>query len=281
MADILQPIVFAALLWWFGTGAILWLVGLPRRTFKWTALGATVLLAGATVALMTLREETGLAAAYAGFAAGVALWAWHEVMFLFGYISGPRKSPCPPGLAAWPRFVVSTKTVIHHELVIAIHAGLILIMSWGAANQIAAWTFFLLWGMRISAKLVVFFGAPNIADGFLPAHLGYLKTYFQKRSLSTFAPIALTLVTSAAAAIIYQAASAPLGDFASAGLIMIGALAALAVLEHWALVLPLSAFQTDAALWKWAMRQPKPVMPKSATPNPVTTKTASSEWRQR
>ena len=269
MADILQPILFAALLWWVSTGAILWLIGLPKRTFKWTALGATVMLAGATVTLLTLRNETGTAAAYAGFAAGVALWAWHEVMFLLGYISGPRKSPCPPGLATWPRFVASTKTVIHHELVIAIHAGLILIMSWGAANQIAAWTFFLLWGMRISAKLIVFFGAPNIADDFLPDHLGYLKTYFQKRSISTFAPIAITLATSAAAVILYLATNTPLNAFPSAGLIMLATLAGLAVIEHWALVLPLPGFHADAALWKWAMR---PSRSTSAKP-------ASSEWR--
>ncbi len=267
MADILQPILFAALLWWFSTGAILWLIGLPKHTFKWTALGATTLLAGATIVMLSLRSDTTTAAAYAGFAAGVALWAWHEVMFLLGYISGPRKAPCPPGLATWPRFVASTKTVIHHELVIAVHGCLILIMSWGAVNQIAAWTFFLLWGMRISAKLIVFFGAPNIADHFLPAHLGYLKSYFQKRSISTFVPIAITMVTSVAAVILYHAAVTPLDTFPSAGLIMIATLAALAVLEHWALILPLP----DAALWKWAVR------PSQST----TTKMTSSKWRRR
>ncbi len=270
MIEILQPVLFAVLLWWFSTGVILWLIGLPKRTFKWTALGATGLLAGATIALLLLRDQTSAFAAYAGFATGVVLWAWHEVMFLLGYISGPRKSPCPPGLATWPRFVASTKTVIHHELVIAIHAVMILIISWGAVNQIAAWTFFLLWGMRISAKLIVFFGAPNIADDFLPSHLSYLKSYFQKRAISTFAPIAITLATSAAAMILYQAANTPLNAFPSAGLIMIATLAGLAVIEHWALVLPLPGFQADAALWKWAMRSPQS--------NP--TKPVSSEWRR-
>ncbi|MEO1241904.1 MAG: putative photosynthetic complex assembly protein PuhE [Pseudomonadota bacterium] len=266
MTELVQPLVFAALFWWFSTGAILWLIGLPRHTFKWTALGATVILGGATVALLGLRNETGVSAAYAGFAVGILLWAWHEVMFLLGFISGPRKAPCPPDLATWPRFKASTQTVIHHEIAIAIHAVLILIMSWGAANQIAAWTFFLLWGMRLSSKLIVFFGAPNISDVFLPKHLDYLKSYFQKRSITAFFPMAIIVVTSAAAAIIYQAVIAPTGSFQSVGWLLVAALAALAVLEHWALVLPLP----DATLWSWAMRRREPETPTKTSP----------EWRQ-
>lgn len=263
MADIVQPIAFAALFWWFSTGAILWLIGRSPASFKWTALGATVSLLLATVALLALRDQTGIAAAYGGFAAGVALWAWHEVMFLLGYISGPRKTPCPPGLTTWPRFVASTQTVITHELVIALHAVIILVMSWGAANQIAAWTFFLLWGMRISAKLIVFFGAPNISDSFMPSHLDYLKSYFGKRRASSFFVAAITVVTSATALITFKAASAPLGGFDSAGLIMVATLAGLALFEHWALVAPVP----DAALWKWAA----PANTKHAKP---------SQWRR-
>ncbi|MHA7871545.1 MAG: putative photosynthetic complex assembly protein PuhE [Hyphococcus sp.] len=266
MPSFVQPLIVAILLWWLSTGVILWLIGLPRRTFKWTALGATVLMGAATVALLALRDATGVGAAYAGFAIGLALWAWHEVMFLLGYISGPRKGPCPPNLDTWPRFKVSTETVIHHELAIAIHAVLILLMTWGAANQVAAWTFLVLWGMRLSAKLIVFFGAPNIADGFLPSHLEYLRTYFQKRSMTAFFPMAITIVTSAAAAITYQAAIAPAGSFQSVGLLLVAGLAALAVIEHWALVLPLP----DAALWNWAMRGR----------NSTAVNEASSEWRQ-
>ena len=54
MVEIIQPVVFAALLWWFSTGAILWLIGRPKDTFKWTAIGATALLVWATVTLLDL-----------------------------------------------------------------------------------------------------------------------------------------------------------------------------------------------------------------------------------
>ena len=270
MSDVFQPMLFAALLWWFSTGAILWLIGLPRRTFKWTALSATALLIGATILLLALRQETGRWAAYAGFATGMALWAWHEVMFLLGYISGPTRKPCPPDLATWPRFVASAKALIHHELAIAIHAVFIIVVSLQATNTVAAWTFLLLWGMRLSTKLIVFFGAPNISDEFLPAHLSYLKSYFQKRAQSRVAPLAILLATLAAASIIYAAISAPAGGYASLGLIMVATLAGLAILEHWALILPLPGFQADAHLWKWAQRPQQT----------ISTKPVSSEWRR-
>ena len=43
------PLLFAIGVWWFSTGVILYLDGLPRRTFKWTLLGTTVLLFAALV----------------------------------------------------------------------------------------------------------------------------------------------------------------------------------------------------------------------------------------
>lgn len=266
MTHIVAPLGFAVLFWWISTGIVLVLVGMPRATHKWTAIAATAGLGAATIALLALRDETSVAAAYQGFAVGVSLWAWHEIMFLLGFISGPRKTPCPPGLEGWRRFVVSSETVIHHELAIAIHGCLILILSWGAPNAVAAWTFFLLWGMRISAKLIVFFGAPNVSESFLPAHLDYLKSYFQKRRVSPFFSLAVTLAVSTTALIAFRAASAPVGSFEAIGLTLVAALGVLAVIEHWALVAPLP----DSALWSWAL-------PSSSTkPDPQT----PPEWRR-
>ncbi|MBV8868454.1 MAG: DUF3623 family protein, partial [Acetobacteraceae bacterium] len=45
MAHYLAPVLFALFVWWFSTGLIIFLDGLPRRTFRWSMLGATVLLA--------------------------------------------------------------------------------------------------------------------------------------------------------------------------------------------------------------------------------------------
>ncbi len=265
MGEFIQPAVTAVVIWWASTGLILWLVRRGRHTFGWTALGASFALGCASVALVALRGDTSVAAAYGGFAAGVILWGWHEVMFLLGFISGPRKSECPPGLPLMRRFVVSAETIIHHELGIALHALIIAVLSWGAANQIAAWTFFLLWGMRLSAKLVVFFGAPNVADHFLPVHLAYLKSYFNKGPVAAFLPAALTATVTVAAVLSYLALNAPHGSHPSIGYTLLAVLAGLAVLEHLALSVPLP----DGALWAWAVRSDKPCG-----------SGASSQWRK-
>ncbi|MEL6474507.1 MAG: putative photosynthetic complex assembly protein PuhE [Pseudomonadota bacterium] len=246
MSNALAPVLSALVLWWASTGALIWLVGRPRDSHPWIALGATGTMAAATVAMVALRPDTSIAAAYAGFIAGLALWAWHETMFLLGYISGPRRSPCPPGLKTWPRFIASTQTVLHHEIAIVMHGLLIAALSIGAENQIAAYTFALLWFMRVNAKLVVFLGAPNISDQFLPAHLTYLSTYFGKRRVTAFFPLFITVAIAAATVLVYAAATLPAG-FAATGAWLIAALAVLAVIEHWALVLPIP----DAALWAW------------------------------
>jgi putative photosynthetic complex assembly protein 2 len=47
MADYGFPALFALFIWWFSTGAIIWLDGLPARTYRWSMLGASaVLVAG-------------------------------------------------------------------------------------------------------------------------------------------------------------------------------------------------------------------------------------------
>lgn len=252
MGEAFAPFAASTAIWWLSTGILFWLVGRPKGWYGPIALGSTALMVFATLGLLALRGETGPMAAYLGFAAGIGIWAWHEALFLLGYVAGPQRTPCPQGLSLWPRFVASTKAVIHHELLIAGHAVLLVALSWGADNQIAAWTFLLLWGMRLNAKLVVFFGAPNISDSVLPDHLRYLSSYFGKRRVTALFPVFITIATAAATALVYTALLFPAGSFMATGLWLIAALACLAVLEHWALVLPIR----DTALWGWALKRP-------------------------
>lgn len=254
--DLAAPILFAVVTWWASTGIVLWLINRPRRTHRKIALGATVVLALATVGVVLLRETVTPMAAYTGFALGIASWAWHEVMFLLGFISGPRKSPCPEGLGLGRRFCVSAQTVIHHEVAIALHALVLLTLSIGAANQVALLTFAVLWAMRISAKLVVFFGAPNVASHFLPEHLRYLGSYFSKSSNAAAAVVALLATSGLALTVGAQIDGTAAGSFQQIGAILVTALAGLAVLEHLALVISLP----DQILWSWAVK-PNPKRP--------------------
>ena len=47
MTSFLLPVLYTLFVWWFSTGAILYLDGLPKRTFPWTMRGATIVLAAA------------------------------------------------------------------------------------------------------------------------------------------------------------------------------------------------------------------------------------------
>ena len=88
--------------WWFATGAILLLDGLPRRTFRWTIGIATALTGVAFAALVTSAYDTSTSAAYIGFICAIAIWGWNEIAFLMGGVTGPRRSPCPADVQGWP-----------------------------------------------------------------------------------------------------------------------------------------------------------------------------------
>ncbi|MEO0398682.1 MAG: putative photosynthetic complex assembly protein PuhE [Pseudomonadota bacterium] len=266
MAAMTAPFLIASLLWWASTGAVLWLVRRSPATYKQTAWALTALALAAMLGLVVLRGETSVAAAYGGFAIGLVLWAWHEAMFLLGFVSGSRRAPCPKGLPTLSRFLASTQAVIHHEIGIAVHAVVIALLSWGADNQFAALTFFLLWVMRLSAKLVVFFGAPNVSATFLPGHLQYLDSYFNRNRNMTVFAIAFTLAVTITGVAISTALQMPAYSFSFIGYSLLASLAGLAAIEHLALVLPLP----DAALWSWLIKHP------TKTPE----ETIGAEWRR-
>ncbi|MGB3627520.1 MAG: DUF3623 family protein, partial [Henriciella sp.] len=141
--------------------------------------------------------------------------------------------------------------VLHHEVIIALHAAVIIWLSTGADNQIAAATFGLLWAMRISAKLLIFLGAANVSDEFLPGHLKYLSTYFNTARTTRYFPVFLGLASLVAFALLYQGLSHMGGSFEAAGYLLVGTLALLAAIEHLALIVPLP----DQRLWSWAVRK--------------------------
>lgn len=250
MLDAVIPVLTAVLVWWSSTGLLIVLVQRGPVVRRRAAIGLTVITLGATVAVVALRDQTSLAGAYLGFALGIALWAWHESMLLFGYISGPRQLECPPDLKGWDRFKTSVQVILHHELGIALHAAVILALSFGAANLVAAATYILLWGMRISAKLLIFLGAQNVSDAFLPAHLKYLSTYFNTARTTRFFPVFLILTGCVAAALLVMGFRQTGGSFEAAAYLLLGTLALLAAFEHFALIVPVK----EERLWSWALR---------------------------
>lgn len=247
MLDPLWAVLFVLLAWWLSTGAILVLDGLPRPTFRISLAGVGVLALAGLCGLAYSSRLDSRRGAYLAFCSALAVWAWHELAFLLGALTGPRKAPCPPAARGLVRFRLATAAVLYHELALAATLLAVLALTHHAPNQVGAHCFLVLWTMRISAKLNVFLGVRNLSTEFIPAHLHYLLSYFRKARMNPLMPVSLLL----ASAVLVHLINAPAAEGAAAvGRALVATLLGLAVLEHVFLVLPLP----DALLWRWALR---------------------------
>lgn len=250
MTDHVLALLFALATWWVSTGAILLMDGLPRSTFRYSLTGASVLALGGLYGLSWSSQFPSRPAAYMAFSCALLVWAWHELTFLLGVVTGPRKEPCPPDARGWRRFGYGTAAVIHHEIALFLTLIAVYAVTFRAPNQVGTWTFLVLWTMRLSAKLNVFLGVRNLTTEFIPEHLRYLLSYFRKARLNPLMPVSLVV---ASAVVVYLVAGAVAGDasvFVQVGRTLVATLLGLAVLEHLFLTLPLP----DALLWRWALR---------------------------
>ena len=252
--------VFGALLasvflWWFSTGAILVAVRLaerrgPRAGFWATVFGLPLLGLGAWAFLNSLKDPS-LGGAYLAFFGVLALWGWVELSFLTGTVTGPHPKPCPPDAPGWERFIRAWSTVAYHELVLTFLFAFVVLASLGAENMVGCWTYMILYFARISAKLNLFLGVRYINTEFLPRHLAHLGSHFRIAKMNWLFPISVTALTFALACWLERlfVAANPADQ---AGFALLAGLTALALLEHWLLVLPLP----DAKLWRWMLPAP-------------------------
>jgi len=257
------PVLFVLFAWWFLTGAVLYVVGLPRTMVRWSMAGATVVALGALAVLWQTAGDTSPAAAYMAFLSAIFVWGWHEMSFLTGFVTGPRTTEAPRHVrgraALWP----AIETLLYHEVAILLTGLALFALLWGSPNEVGLWTFVILWVMRISAKLNVYLGVPNLTEEFLPAHLTYLKTYFCRRSMNLLFPLSVTLSTIATFVLIGEAGTST-GVFDKTAFTFLATLMALALIEHWFLVVPLPS----GALWSWGLwsREDEPSAVLSASP---------------
>jgi putative photosynthetic complex assembly protein 2 len=250
MTDLALAALFAVFIWWFSTGLVLLLDGLPRGTFRWSLVASSGLALAALVALAHTANQASVASTYCAFTSALLVWGWHELTFLTGWITGPRKQLLRPGATGWPRFVQAVQAILWHELAILAVGTTIVAITWGGPNQVGTWTFLVLWVMRTSAKLNLFFGVRNLSEEFLPPHLAYLQSYFRRRVVNLFFPMAVTGASVVLALMVVRAIDPSTPPVAALGLTLVGTMLALAIVEHWLLVLPIAA----TALWRWAMR---------------------------
>ncbi|CAN5216901.1 putative photosynthetic complex assembly protein PuhE [soil metagenome] len=269
---ILLAVLYALGLWWFSTGAILWL---DRRTtsYRLTLVAATVVALGVSAALWITRSADTPAGAFTAFTAALLLWGWHELSFLTGAITGPSRTACPPGVVGWRRFRLATATLIHHELALAATAVAVAVVTLGQANPIAGWTFLVLFVARLSSKLNLFLGVPNFSAEFFPQHLRHLTSYLRKGPVSPLFPLSLLGLTAIATAAARLALPPAASAFQTTGFALVFALTALALLEHGFMALPVA----DTALWRWALPAAERARLRVATsPDPIKTSNGSA-----
>ncbi|MBU1361747.1 MAG: DUF3623 domain-containing protein [Gammaproteobacteria bacterium] len=250
MARYTLPILYTVFVWWFSTGVILYLNGLPRWTYKWTMGAASGLLALALVGIHVLRDDTRISGVYLSFTCALMVWAWQEIAFLLGFVTGPRRTPCPADARGWQRAGLALQTLLHHEFALLALGAAVITLAWGGSNPTAILTFAILWVMRQSAKLNVFFGVRNLNESFLPNHLRYLESYFRRRPMNSLFPVSVIGSTWIAWLMWESALADRVSGFDATLLTFAGSLMTLAILEHWFLVLPLPS----EALWRWGLR---------------------------
>ncbi|MFN7398950.1 MAG: putative photosynthetic complex assembly protein PuhE [Sandaracinobacter sp.] len=247
MGDFLPPFAAAMMAWFFATGAILWLDRRPEESWGASMLGATILSGFAFAVVLISAESGSVLAAYSGFVATILLWGWHELSFLMGFVTGPRREVCPADATGWRRFKLATATLIHHEIALALTALVLVLVTWGQPSQIAAWTFLLLFGMRLSTKFNIFLGVPQFSDEMLPDHLSYLRSYFRESRGNPLLPFSAIASLGVTALFGWFALQAPAGSGAQVQYQLLTALSLLGVVEHAFLLLPVR----DSALWTW------------------------------
>ena len=249
MIDMLIPVVFAIFIWWFSTGLVLLLNGMPRTTFRWSLWISSAVAVAAIFGLMNSTGQSSVVNAYCAFTCALLIWGWHELTFLTGWLTGPRKQPCTAA-SGWPRFTQAFAAILWHELAILASGIAIVAITWGGPNQVGTLTFLVLWVMRISAKFNLFFGVRNLSEEFLPAHLAYMGSYFKHRAINLFWPFSVAAASAVLYLLLVRAFSATATLAETTGLVLVSTMLAMAILEHFLLVLPLPS----TALWRWALR---------------------------
>lgn len=246
----ITAIGYATFLWWFSTGVIFFLNARPARTFRWSMLGGSILLMAALYGLQASARSETTGAAFIAFTCGLAIWGWHTMSYYMGMITGPRREACPADCRGLERFCLAVGTSLYHELAIIATIGLLVWLTWGQPNVFGLWTFILLWTMHVSAKLNVFLGVRNLNVEFIPKRLDYLTSFFRQKPMNLLFPFSVTSATIVTGFLVQEASAAGPGSFAAAGYVLLATLLALAVIEHWFMILPIPA----EALWHWSLK---------------------------
>jgi putative photosynthetic complex assembly protein 2 len=262
MSQIAIPVAVALLVWWAGTGIILFAIGRSRRTYATSLIVAGGILAASLWALADSRDAGAPWDAYVAFTGAVGVWAFVELTFLTGAITGPRTTPCPSNTGGWRRARYATETIIYHELALVAAGAAIVAATWNGTNHVAVATFAILWIMRLSSKLNLFLGVRTLNDELLPRQLQHLRSYFVRKDMNWLYPVSIMGSGAAAVLLIVRALSPEATEYEMAAFLLLASMLVLAFIEHAFMMIPMPI----ARLWGMHPR-PQPAPAKDHTFN--------------
>ncbi|MEI7644231.1 MAG: putative photosynthetic complex assembly protein PuhE [Chloroflexales bacterium] len=215
-------------------------LGLNRRGPRAARLGLILgmpLLGIAHWQLGLARHDLSAMGAYRAFAAGMVVWAWHELAFYSGLVSGPWQRACPAHARGVVRFGYALGTHLYHELACVVELVLMLYLLGDATNWVGPIIFCLSWALQHSAKLNVLLGVPTLQIDLFPPHLRYLGSYWARRPASSFFLPSVS-VSTLLAGLLWLSASSLSPDPVAVRLALIASVVTLGALEHWLLLMP-------------------------------------------
>ena len=250
--SVLSASLIALFTWWFATGLILLVIRRADRTggnaYNRAVFLSVPVLALGVAGVILSGSDAGITGLFKGFLGALAIWGWIELAFLSGVITGPERSDCPVGTTGPDRFWRAWDALAHHEILLLAGLAFVVIATSGTENTIAMWTYAILFFARISAKLNLFFGVPRINFEFLPVPLQHLRSHMTRGPITAFFPLSVTVLTFAVGCFAQLLITAETQMLAT-GYALLTSLSALALLEHWFMVIPLP----DAKLWRWML----------------------------
>ncbi len=245
--------IVAVFMWWFLTGLLLFIVKkvdqINENAHHLMAIASIpVLFLGCFMYWNTLSSIT-LSSVYWAFLGSLFIWAWFELAFLTGFLTGPIKESCPPNITNKDRFVHAWRNVAYSELILFTTLFAMTLLSLNAENRVGLWTFWILFFARICAKLNLFLGVPNVNSEFLPSPVRHLASHFKVGSTSWFFPLSISVISFTLFFWVDKIFSIKSDDILVVGYTLLASLTALALVEHWFMVVSVR----DAELWKWML----------------------------
>jgi putative photosynthetic complex assembly protein 2 len=229
------PLIVTVALWVGLTGSMLWLNRCGTTPARWTLLLSIPVLFFAHGELFAVRFDLSVWGCYRAFIAGMLIWAWHELAFYSGVLTGPWRAPCPPNARGWRRFGYAMGTHLYHELAVLVELYALWVITIGTTNPVGPLVFGLCWLLQHSAKLNVFLGVRYLNVDLLPAHLRYLGSFWRPGAPTLFFRISV-LVTTVLALIFWLRMSLIWPQPSGVALSLLAVLTTLGALEHWLLV---------------------------------------------